>query len=555
MTGSPNPSKSSGPITGGEAMVNALTAHGIDTVFGLPGIQLDHLFNAFHDHANEIRVLNARHEQGTAYMAFGWAQSTGKVGAYAVVPGPGILNTGAALSTAYGCSAKVLALTGQIPSDAIGRGYGMLHEIPDQIGILERLTKFAGRADHPSEVPGVVADAFRAMYSGRPRPAAIEVPMDVLAQRGMVAPVAPHEIRHPEPDPDLIEAAAKLLGQAKNPMILVGGGAYDAAASVRELSAALEAPVVSYQNGRGIIDERSPYALPHPAGAEYWSTCDVVVGIGCRMQPERMMWGTDDDLKVIHIDLDPTEINRIATPTVGILADADTATRAILDALPKHNSARASRSDEFAGLKARYWKRFHDICGPQMAFLEVLRRALPEGGLFVDEFTQVGYVSRVGFLVYGPRQMVTPGYQGTLGYGYATSLGVQAAHPDKPVLSVNGDGGFMFTSNEIATAVHHGLPVVAVVFADGAYGNVLRMQKNLHDNRVIASTFTNPDFVKLAEAYGADGRRAETPEQLEVQVTEAFAARRPTIIEVPVGEMPEPWDVIRPTSTRGPMKA
>lgn len=538
-------------MTGGEAMVRSLTAHGIDTVFGLPGIQLDHLFNAFHDNANEIRVLNARHEQGTAYMAFGWAQSTGKVGAYAVVPGPGILNTGAALSTAYGCSAKVLALTGQINSDSIGRGYGLLHEIPDQIGVLERLTKFAGHADHPSEVPGVVADAFKAMYSGRPRPAAIEVPMDILAQKAMVGRPIVHTVTHPDPDPAQIEAAAKLLGNAKKPMILVGGGAYDAYEAVRELSAALEAPVVSYQNGRGIIDERSPYALPHPAGAEYWTACDVVIGIGCRMQPERMMWGIDDDLAIIHIDLDPTELARISKPTVGIVADADTATRAILAALPKHNSVRASRAEEFKALTARYWKKFHDVCGPQMAYLDVLRRALPENGLFVDEFTQVGYVSRVGFPVYGPRMMITPGYQGTLGYGYATSLGVQAAHPDKPVLSVNGDGGFMFTSNEIATAVHHNLPVVAVVFADGAYGNVLRMQKLLHDNRVIASTFTNPDFVKLAEAYGADGRRADSPEALEAHVNEAFAARRPTVIEVPVGEMPEPWDVIRPTATRG----
>ncbi len=540
-------------MSGGEAMVRALIAHGIDTVFGLPGIQLDHLFNALHDHSNEIRVLNARHEQGTAYMAFGWAQSTGKVGTYAVVPGPGILNTGAALSTAYGCSAKVLALTGQVPSEAIGRGFGMLHEIPDQLGILERLTKFAGRADHPTAIPPMVADAFRHMHTGRPRPAAIEVPMDVLAEQAMIAdrPAVFEASPHPEPDPEAIERAAQALGSAVNPMILVGGGAYDATAQVRALSEMLEAPVVSYQNGRGVIDERSPYALPHPAGAEYWTTCDVVIGIGCRMQPERMMWGTDDQLTVIHIDIDPVELHRIARPDIGIVADAGTAVAALLDAIPRRNAKRASRADEFAALKARHWQRFHDICGPQMVFLEALRRALPEDGLFVDEFTQVGYVNRVGFPVYGPRLMVTPGYQGTLGYGYATSLGVQAAHPDRPVLSVNGDGGFMFTANEIASAVHHGLPVVAVVFADGAYGNVLRMQRLLHDDRVIASTFTNPDFVRLAESFGADGRRAETPQELEVAVREAFSARRPTVIEVPVGEMPEPWDIIRPAATRG----
>ncbi|EDP65223.1 acetolactate synthase, large subunit protein (thiamine pyrophosphate-dependent enzyme) [alpha proteobacterium BAL199] len=546
---------SANTISGGEAVVRSLIAHGIDTIFGLPGIQLDHFFNALHDHGNEIRVLNARHEQGTAYMAFGWAQSTGKIGAYAVVPGPGILNTGAALATAYGCSAKVLAFTGQIPSDTIGRGIGMLHEIPDQLGILERLTKHAARINHPSEAPSAVAEAFRQLQSGRPRPVALEVPMDILA---MKAPVGPTIIGEPDPmpalDPDQIEAAAKILGNAKQPMIFVGGGAYDAAVEIRELSAMLQAPVVSYQNGRGIVDEREPYALNHPAGNEYWGDCDAALAIGCRMQIERMFWGLDDSVKVVHVDVDPTEISRIAKPAVGIVADATDAARALVNAVAGHNRKRASRADQLTALRAKHHARAEGIVGPQMAFLGALRRALPADGFFVDEFTQVAYVARIGFPVYAPRTMVTPGYQGTLGYGYATSLGVQVANPDKPVLSVNGDGGFMFTANEIATAVHHKLPVVSVVFADGAYGNVLRMQKELHDGRVIGSTFTNPDFVKLAEAYGADGRRAETPAALETAVREAFAARRPTVIEVPVGEMPEPWPVIRPAPSKPKQK-
>lgn len=538
-------------ITGGEAVVRSLIAHGIDTVFGLPGIQLDHFFNALHDHGNEVRVLNARHEQGTAYMAFGWAQSTGRIGAYAVVPGPGILNTGAALATAYGCSAKVLALTGQIPSETIGRGLGMLHEIPDQLGILERLTKHAARINHPSEAPRAVAEAFRQLRSGRPRPVALEVPMDVLA---MAAPVGEpiHGTPDPSPalDPEQITAAARILGEAEHPMIFVGGGAYDAAPEIRDLSAMLQAPVVSYQNGRGIVDEREPYALNHPAGNEYWADCDAALAIGCRMQTERLSWGLDASVKVVHVDLDPTEIPRVAKPAVGIVADATDAARALLDAIPKWNRKRASRADEFAALRARHHARALDLLAPQMAYLGALRRALPEDGFFVDEFTQVAYVARVEFPVYAPRTMVTPGYQGTLGYGYATSLGVQAANPDRPVLSVNGDGGFLFTANEIASAVHHGLPVVAVVFADGAYGNVLRMQKELHGDRVIGSTFTNPDFAKLAEAYGADGRRAETPETLETAVRESFAARRPTVIEVPVGTMPEPWPLIRPAPSK-----
>lgn len=538
-------------ISGGEAVVRSLIAHGIDTVFGLPGIQLDHFFNALHDHGNEVRVLNARHEQGTAYMAFGWALSTGRVGAYAVVPGPGILNTGAALATAYGCSAKVLALTGQIPSETIGRGLGMLHEIPDQLGILERLTKHAARINHPGEAPRAVAEAFRQLQTGRPRPVALEVPMDVLAMKAAVGePILGGPDPAPALDPDQIEAAARILGEARRPMIFVGGGAYDATEEIRALSAMLQAPVVSYQNGRGIVDERTPYALNHSSGNEYWGDCDAALAIGCRMQIERTFWGLDDSVKVIHVDLDPTEINRVARPEIGIVADAADAARALLDAVPAHNRRRESVADELTALRDRHRQKALDTVGPQMAFLDALRRALPDDGFFVDEFTQVGYVARIGFPVYAPRTMVTPGYQGTLGYGYATSLGVQAAHPGRPVLSVNGDGGFMFTASEIASAVHHKLPVVAVVFADGAYGNVLRMQKELHDGRVIGSRFTNPDFAKLAEAYGADGRRAETPAALETAVQEAFAAGRPTVIEVPVGEMPEPWPVIRPAPSK-----
>jgi acetolactate synthase-1/2/3 large subunit len=539
-------------LTGGEALVRSLIAEGVDTVFGLPGIQLDPMFNALHDAGNEIRVVNARHEQGTAYMAYGYSASTGKVGAYAVVPGPGLLNTTAALSTAYGNNTRVLALTGQIPSGSIGRGHGMLHEIPHQLEVMQGLTKYAARIDHPSQAPAVVSEAFRQLRSGRARPVGLEMAMDVMWQKAMV------ELRGqtpadtpPEPDPDAIEQAAKMLGTAKQPMIFVGGGAYDAGPEIKALAEALQAPVVAYQNGRGILDERHYLSHTATAGAILWRTTDVVIAIGSRLQGERMTWGMDEDIKIIHIDIDPTEINRVGKPDVGIVADAAEATELLVNALSKHNSKRPSREEEMLNVKAQAAEIMESKAGPQMNWLRALREALPEDGLFVDEFTQVGYVSRVGFPVYKPRHIVTPGYQGTLGYGYATALGVQVAHPDKQVISINGDGGFMFTMNEIATAVHHNINLVAVVFADGAYGNVLRMQRDLHDNRVIGSQFTNPDFVKLAESFGALGLRAETPDTLKSMLETGFAANRPTIIEVPVGVFPEPFDVIRPPSTRG----
>ena len=539
-------------LTGGEALVRSLIAEGIDTVFGLPGIQLDPMFNALHDAGNAISVINARHEQGVAYMAYGYAQSTGKVGAYAVVPGPGLLNTTAALSTAYGCNSRVLALTGQIPSGSIGRGHGMLHEIPQQLEVMKGLTKYAARIDHPSETPTVVSEAFRQLRSGRPRPVGLEMAMDIMWQQAPVTIDGPTPANPaPEADPDKIEAAAKLIGNSKQPMIFVGSGAYDSCEEVKELAEILQAPVVAYQNGRGILDERHYLAHVTTGGAILWRTCDVAIAVGSRLQFERTTWGMDDELKVVHIDIDPTEINRVMKPDIGIVADAAEATRHLISALAKHNPKRASREEEMLSVKAEVENILESKAGPQMSWLRVMRDVLPDDGLLVDEFTQVGYVSRVGFPVYRPRHIVTPGYQGTLGYGYATALGVKVAHAEKSVLSINGDGGFMYTMPEIATAVHHKINLVAVVFADGAYGNVLRMQRELHDNRVIGSEFTNPDFVKLAESFNVLGLRAETPEALKRALETGFSANQPVLIEVPVGVFPEPFDAIRPPTTRG----
>lgn len=538
-------------MTGGAAMVEGLLRNGVDTLFALPGVQLNHFFDAVYDKRNAIRVLNARHEQGAAYMAFGYAIATGRVGAFAVVPGPGILNTTAALSTAYGCSQPVLAITGQINAAAIDRGFGLLHEIRDQPGTLASVNKWVHRIDHPVDAPAAMDEAFRHLQGGRPRPVTVEMAMDMMGLESLVpAPEAAVEVRPPEADPDLIAAAAKMLGAAKAPMIFVGSGAYHAAAEVRALAEMLQAPVVAYQNGRGVLDERHYLAQVHPAGNALWAECDVALSIGCRLQPERMYWGIDDDLKVIHVDIDPTELTRVMAPTIGIVGDSALVTAALVDAVPAHNPRRASREDELTALKASTHQHLVDGLGPQMAFLEVIRDELPEDGFFVDEFTQVGYVARVGFPVYRPRTMVTPGYQGTLGYGFATALGVAAAHPDKKVISVNGDGGFMYTMPELASAVHHNLDIVAIVFADGHYGNVRRQQKLEHDGKVIASDLTNPDFVKLAESFGALGLRADGPEGLRAALKQAFKQRGPAIIEVPVGEFTEPWPFIRPPASR-----
>src|SRR5438270_1565238 len=244
-------------MTGGRALVEMLRQHGVDTVFALPGVQNDALFVAFYDAGEELRVIHTRHEQGAAYMAYGYARSSGKVGAYAVVPGPGLLNTTAALSTAYATNTPVLCISGQIPSDLIGRGFGLLHEIPDQLGILRALTKWAVRINHPTQAGQLANEAFRQLSQGRPRPVALEMPLDVMALETEVAlPGAGELPAITMPDPELIDKAAALLADARKPLLFVGGGAIGAAEEVLAIAEMLEAPVVSYTGGKGIVSDR-----------------------------------------------------------------------------------------------------------------------------------------------------------------------------------------------------------------------------------------------------------------------------------------------------------
>jgi acetolactate synthase-1/2/3 large subunit len=530
-------------LTGGEAIVRSLLAHGVDTIFGLPGVQNDALYSALYDAGGELRLIHTRHEQGAAYMALGAALSTGGVGVFNVVPGPGLLNTTAALATAYSTNARVLCLTGQIPSASIGRGYGLLHEIPDQLGLLRSLTKWAARINAPAEAPELVANAFRQLLGGRPRPVGLEVPPDVLAASAEVdlLPAVP-EVRFPPVDPEAIEHAAQLLGRARQPLIFVGGGAFEATEEVRLLAEALQAPVVSSRSGHGVLSSRHELSLRPPEAHTLWPRADVVLAVGTRLQAPLMSWGYDDDLQVIRIDIDPAEHTRIAPPAVGIVARSQDALPALLAAVERHNSARPSRREELEALRAKVAGRYAFL-EPQLSFLKAIRRELPEDGFFVEEMTQVSYISRFALPVYHPRTFVSTGYQGTLGWGFATALGVKAANPERAVLSVTGDGGFMFTVQELATAVQHKIATVTVVFNDNAYGNVRRTQKERYGGRIIASELVNPDFVRLAESFGAQGLRARTPEELGAALRRGFASGGPTVIEVPVGEMPNPWPV------------
>ena len=537
--------------TGAKALLDALLGEGIDTIFGLPGGQLDHFFDAMYAAGPRVRYIGARHEQGAAYMAFGYARSTGRPAVYAVVPGPGVLNTTAALCSAYACNAPVLCLTGQVDSALIGRGFGELHEIPDQLGILERLTKWAARIDTPRQASSLVAQAFVELRSGRPRPVALEMAQDIMGLEAEVpAAHVAGTVAQPAVDLDAVMRAAGLIAAARFPMIHVGGGAVGAAAEVLALAELLKAPVVSFRSGRGIVSDEHPLGLTLPAGHRLWPQVDVVIGIGSRMIEPLRHWGTDANLRTVRIEIDPVELTRLGAPGVGLLGDARETLQALIAALETRVPRRAAIPQSVSSAKAALAAEF-ELVQPQLAYLKAIRAALPSNGIFCDEITQCGFASWYAFPVYRPRQHINCGYQGTLGYGYATALGVKVAHPDEPVVSIAGDGGLMFTIQELATAVQHGIGLKTVVFNSNSFTNVQRQQREWFGNRIIGSDLRNPDFCRLAEAFGAAAYRVRSPTELGATLERALGEPGPALIEVPVGDMASPWQHIVMPRVRG----
>jgi acetolactate synthase-1/2/3 large subunit len=532
-----------------EIVIKTMVANGMDTLYCLPGVQNDDFFDAM-ARLGGLNPVHTRHEQATAYMALGAALATGKPQAYCVVPGPGFLNTTTPLATAQSLCAPVLAISGQIFEQHIGKGIGFLHEVPDQLGIMKTLTKWAAHIDGPEDAGGKIREAFRQLMSGVPQPVGIECGWNMWRRSADVAfDDEPARRVTPAIDDDAIEAAAKLLGKAKAPLIMVGGGAQDASAEVRAIAEMLQAPVIAYRTGLGVLDDRHELSHRVPTGYRLWKDADVVLGVGTRLQ-QQLDWGSDDNLKVVHLDIDASRIGRIRKADVAIVADAAEGLRALTGRLEKHNTKRASKSADMKALKGAMAEEVSGL-EPQKTWIDAIRAELPEDGILVEELTQVSYASRLLFPVYGPRTYLTTGYQGTLGWGLPTALGAKAAMPGRAVVSVNGDGGFMFGANELATAVRHNIGVVALVFTDDAYGNVRRMQHDNYEGRVIASDLKNPDFVKLGASFGIRSTRAKTPKALRKEMAAAIKSGEPALIEIPVGTFPDPWRYFMRTKVRG----
>lgn len=538
-------------MTGGEALASQMVIEGITDVFGVPGVQLDYALDGLVQVSDKIRFVGARHEQGAAYMADGYARATRDIGTVMVVPGPGVLNAGAGLATAYACSSRVLCIAGQIPTWTQGRHLGVLHEIGDQGAVLDAVTKARISAASAVEIPAALHEAMRQVRSGQPAPVALEVAADLLQERGDIELVDAdeHDATRPAPDAAEIGRVAALLRDAAAPTIYVGGGvtASGAGAEVVALAERLGAAVIVGRGGRGAVTDRHPLVCSGLAGRRILPASDVCLVVGSRFVTNAgTTIPTSPTTQLIGLNLRLHDLQAPRDYVATIHADARDGLAALHEALSgaeagQHWGERLPAARAFAAAEIAKVQ-------PQGAFIEALRDGTDDDAILVSDLTQVGYLSSVAYEIRTPGTYFAPGYQGTLGYAFPTALGAKVARPDRQVVCIAGDGGFGWCLQELATARKYGIAATTVVFNDNAFGNVRRIQRESFQGRYISSDLVNPDFVQLGRAFGVDSSRVTSPEELADALRAARRADRPALIEVPVEEMPSGWHLVMDSS-------
>ncbi len=531
-------------LSGGEALAKSLVREGVEVIFGLPGVQMYGLVTGIRDEPG-LRMITARHEFATTHMADGYARATGKPSVAMVVPGVGLYNAGSGMATAYARSSPVLLLAGEVPRAQINKGLDGLHEIVDQVNLVKPITKYQKSILRPHEAPGAVNEAFKAMRSGRTRPAFIDMPPEGQVEREEVDLLESAPGDRPAGADALIDEAANDILNAKAAVIFVGGGIArsDAFDELVELTEKTGIPVVNSAGGKGVIPHSHPNSLGSWVGAEgpikqMIDGAEVIVAVGTRFTPRNPAGGGS---KVIHIDPDQEILNRPHPNKLKIKGDAKATLsklNAALDDLGCDSEEMAERHsfDKKAILDAKEQDRSEDAAYP---WLKAINAAWPEDATGIWGMTQLGYYSRQHFEVERPWSYIDSGYMGTLGYAYPTALGAKVGVPDRPVICIVGDGGFMYSSGELSTAVKYGINTVAVVFNDGAYGNVAR-DLDQDFGGTYEADFVNPDFIAMAKAYGAAGFLATSPEELTTAIRDAVEADAPSIVEVQLGRLPRP---------------
>ncbi|MGH7347696.1 MAG: thiamine pyrophosphate-binding protein, partial [Candidatus Rokuibacteriota bacterium] len=431
-------------MTGGEAIVKALAREGVKVAFGLPGVQLYGIVTAFRD--EPMRFITVRHEGSSTYMADGYARAGGGIGVAVAVPGPGLLNAAAGLNTAYSASSPVLMIAGQIPRNQIGKKIGVLHELDNQLDAIAGSTKWRQTIMQVADAPRIVHEAFGQLRSGRPRPVAIDMPWDTMEEEvELTLPaVSPHPALAAAPAGDIDRAAEALL-RAQRVAIYAGGGVNlsGAHAVLAAVAEHLQAGVVQTAEGKGAISDASDLSLgaglfPKSPLRRYLDAADVILAVGSRCAIAMF----PPDQQVIQIDADGDEIGRNHKKTSGLVGDAKATLEALLERLRAGGKPRASQKaerekirDEVAGFMTQE---------PNSSILRSLRQGIPQDATVIAGMTQIGYFSRPFFPVYNPRTYITSSYSGNLGFEYPTALGAKVATPNRPVVMISGDGGFLY---------------------------------------------------------------------------------------------------------------
>lgn len=520
-------------LSGGEAVVRALEAHGVDLVFGIPGTHSLPIYR--HLGGSQIRHVLPRHEQGAGFAADGYARSSGRPGVCIVTSGPGVTNLATAAAEAYADSVPMLIISPGMPTDVYRRDVGYLHEAKDQSRAMDSLVAWSHRAVSPSDVLRSIDRAYWEFASCRPRPVHLEIPLDVLDALENVAVTAPTPAAPPKVSQGSIQDALRILEGASRPGLLAGGGAQGAAQEVAQLAHALGAIVVTSATGKGVFPEDDELAvgatLNYKATREALAACDVVVAVGTEL--------SDVDLEdgklvlsglVIRIDIDPGQLNKNLTADCGVHADAAEAIRHLLAGLKPRdqvngtNRARGARS-RLAGEVGAKAAGMLDVVGSIQSIVD------DETIVACDNSMLCYYGVIPALRLKSPRTCLNPTGYATLGYSLPAGIGAKLAKPDRRVVVVTGDGGLMFTLPELATAVQEKLQMAIVVVNNQGYGEI-RNQMTTRGIEPVGVTFNPPNFALVAQAFGAEGIVASDASQLEGALHAAYERQGPTVIEV-----------------------
>ncbi|MEU7690655.1 5-guanidino-2-oxopentanoate decarboxylase [Microbispora hainanensis] len=528
-------------LTGARVLVETLSLHGVQVVFGIPGT---HNLAIYEEIGRAgIRCVTSRHEQGCGYAADGYARVTGRPGVVLTTTGPGVVNAATALGQAYSDSSPILLVSPGVPTGHPREGRGYLHESRDQSRAIAALCAWSHRVTSVSEIQAAVARAFAHFIEGRPRPVHIEIPVDLLEARARVKLVPPYQITPRMPGARPLDEAAALLRSARQPGFVLGGGAqypgYEKSPVGRiamRMAERVGARIVTTVNGKGAVPESHPLVLGstlHLAAVRRWlASCDVVLAVGTELGPADLwddaftLWG-----RLVRVDIDPAQMHGDHIADVAIVADAELAVRGILERLeqldpmpePPGNGWRHGDYEAELAELTRRWS----------GQLAALRRALPPESVVVgDNSMCVYHGALVGMPMDPPGRFLFPTGFGTLGFALPAAIGAKLGRPHLPVVALAGDGAFQFSLQELATAVELELSLPVVVFANGGFGEI-REEMRVRGMRPIAVDLHAPDFPALAVAYGARGCAVKTPGELEEAVTEALRVPVPTVIVVP----------------------